>query len=45
MDLKEHSMYLAMEKLKSLGEAIEQFGRLLEAQNAADPPKRSCSTI
>ncbi len=28
MDFKEHSMYAVIEKLKSLGEAIRQFGRL-----------------
>ncbi len=28
MDFKEHSMYAVIEKLKSLGEAIKQFGRL-----------------
>ena len=28
MDFKEHSMYSIIEKLKSLGEAIKQFGRL-----------------
>jgi regulator of RNase E activity RraA len=28
MDYKEHSMYAVIEKLKSLGEAIRQFGRL-----------------
>jgi regulator of RNase E activity RraA len=28
MDFKEHSMYSVIEKLKSLGEAIKQFGRL-----------------
>jgi regulator of RNase E activity RraA len=28
MDFKEHSMYPVIEKLKSLGEAIRQFGRL-----------------
>jgi regulator of RNase E activity RraA len=28
MDFKEHSMYAVIEKLKSLGDAIRQFGRL-----------------
>jgi regulator of RNase E activity RraA len=28
MDFKEHSMYAVIEKLKSLGQAIRQFGRL-----------------
>ena len=28
MDYKEHSMYAVIEKLKSLGEAIRQFGRI-----------------
>jgi regulator of RNase E activity RraA len=28
MDFKEHSMYPVIEKLKSLGAAIRQFGRL-----------------
>ena len=28
MDFKEHSMYATIEKLKSIGEAVKQFGRL-----------------
>jgi regulator of RNase E activity RraA len=28
MDFKEHSMYAVIEKLKSIGEAVKQFGRL-----------------
>jgi len=28
MDFKEHSMYPVIEKLKSIQEAVKQFGRL-----------------
>jgi regulator of RNase E activity RraA len=28
MDFKEHSMYAVIEKLKSIVEAVKQFGRL-----------------
>jgi hypothetical protein len=28
MDFKEHSMYATIEKLKSIVEAVKQFGRL-----------------